>query len=61
MYYKGKVMTIGDNSPYLFVYDSSSGKLDRQAYLGFTAGALFSPDGEAWQRGGLARGEGAHL
>ena len=46
MYYKGKVMTIGDNSPYLFVYDSSSGKLDRQAYLGFTAGALFSPDGD---------------
>lgn len=45
IYYKDKVMTIGDNSPYLYLYDSSTGKLDRQAYVGFTAGALFSPDG----------------
>lgn len=40
-YYNGQVLAPGENSPYLTLFDSATGTMNRQIYAGFASSSLF--------------------
>ena len=56
IYHNDKILTIGDNSPYLYTYETVNGTLENQTYTGFTPSCIFLYDNDSR----LAASDGAN-